>query len=84
MTTGVIAAIISALWLLAAVSTAYSFINVSEGMKMLEYGICVIEDNSLSGLAFALILATIADIINANSSSQCSFNHQSTQDPLVN
>ena len=58
MTPYVVAAVISGSWLLAVIPTALSIVNVN-GVEELEYGACVIEENSFVGFVIAFILPMV-------------------------
>ncbi|XP_065906142.1 olfactory receptor 8H1-like [Dysidea avara] len=63
MSARVIAAVISGSWLLAVVPTVYNLVNVSKGVEVLEYGACIVEENSLLTFALAFVLPMITSSI---------------------
>ena len=63
MTPRVVAAVISGSWLLAVIPTVYSIITVSKGIEVLEYGACILEENSFVAFVLAFLLPMVISSI---------------------
>jgi len=63
MTSRVLAVVIGGAWLLATIVTICYVIHVSEGVEVLEYGTCILEENSFSGFFLTVILPMMLSAI---------------------